>query len=266
MSRVGDDDWTGLVRHVSNIADLRYAIGGIAASSMMSVTNTQQPYYWQLPVYIEMGLVGFMGLCFIFIPETPWYYGRRGNKDGCLKTMQRLYSNVDDYDKEQEWGIIERSIQHEKDIQAQSSALSWSAIFRGTNGVSSRMCFAKWFSPTIKRTRELALINLSETNVDSPSRLHRSTSRRKLPHFNIFNLFLPIGWISKSFQCHPDPELCRSDRDSILFHSYRSSRSTPSDFHRIYGPHGSALAHRCTLLRADFRSSDCLGTLYLCSN
>lgn len=115
---------------------LRYAIGGITASVMMSLTNKNQPYYWQLPVYVEMGLIGLMGICFLIVPETPWYYGRRGNKEGCFKAMQRLFGNVEEYDKEEEWGIITRSIEHERQMIAESSSMSWSSIFRGTNGVS----------------------------------------------------------------------------------------------------------------------------------
>lgn len=101
----------------------------------MSMTNKNQPFYWQLPVYVEVGLIGVMGICFCFIPETPWYHGRRGNKEGGLKSMRRLYGGVTGYNQEQEWGIISRSVEHERDLLAQTSTVSWSKIFRGTNGV-----------------------------------------------------------------------------------------------------------------------------------
>jgi len=45
-----------------------------------------------------------------------------------------LYGNVTDYNQEEEWGIIARSIEHERDLLAQSSSVSWASIFRGTNG------------------------------------------------------------------------------------------------------------------------------------
>ncbi|GFZ46551.1 hypothetical protein JCM24511_03771 [Saitozyma sp. JCM 24511] len=134
VPRIGDDDRESMVRLVLNVAHTRYAIGGITASVMMTMTARRQPFYWQLPVYVEMGLVGLMGICFILIPETPWYHGRRGNKEGCFKSMRRLFGNVDDYNQEEEWGIISRSVEHERELLEQTSAVSWSSIFRGTNG------------------------------------------------------------------------------------------------------------------------------------
>lgn len=107
----------------------------------MTETARNQPYYWQLPVYVEMGLIGLMGICFLAVPETPWFYGRRNNKEACFKTMRRLYGKVVDYDYEEEWGIIVRSIEHERVLLAQSSAASWTSIFTGTNRVSPPQSF-----------------------------------------------------------------------------------------------------------------------------
>ena len=72
------------------------------------------------------------------MPETPWYYGRRGNKEGAFKSMRRLYSNIPDYDYEEEYGIIIRTIAHERELLAEVQHQSWSAVFRGLNGVRWR--------------------------------------------------------------------------------------------------------------------------------
>lgn len=141
-----------------NVAHTRYAIGGITASVMMTMTARRQPFYWQLPVYVEMGLVGLMGICFILIPETPWYHGRRGNKEGCFKSMRRLFGNVDDYNQEEEWGIISRSVEHERELLEQTSAVSWSSIFRGTNGVSQQGCVTSSWLIAQKRMFILLLV------------------------------------------------------------------------------------------------------------
>jgi len=124
---------------VMMIGRIWYAVGGITASVMMTETAKHQPYYWQLPVYVEIGLIGLMGICFLAVPETPWFYGRRNNKEACFKTMRRLFGGVVDYDYEEEWGIIVRSIEHERALLAQSSAASWTSIFTGTNRVSAHI-------------------------------------------------------------------------------------------------------------------------------
>ena len=110
-------------------------IGSITCAVMMNFINKRHPLDWLLPVYIEFGLVGLMLVCFLIIPETPWFYGRRGNKEKALRSMKRLYSNIPGYDFEEEYGIIVRSIEHEKELLAQAKGMAWSQIFRGANGV-----------------------------------------------------------------------------------------------------------------------------------
>jgi hypothetical protein len=48
--------------------------------------------------------------------------------------MKRLYGNVEGYDYEEEYGIILRTIAHEKELLAESKAQSWTHVFRGLNG------------------------------------------------------------------------------------------------------------------------------------
>jgi hypothetical protein len=174
----------------------------------MTMTARRQPFYWQLPVYVEMGLVGLMGICFAFIPETPWYHGRRGNKEGCFKSMRRLYGNVDEYNQEEEWGIIARSVEHERELLEQTSAVSWSSIFRGTNGVGRTALVIE------------LLADRSETYVHTPARLHRSTGRRQCPYVYLFDLLLPTGRPGGPIQRDDDSELRRPDRDSVLFRGH----------------------------------------------
>ncbi len=51
----------------------------------------------------------------IFVPESPWFYARRGNKDKAMKSMRQLYGNVEGYDFEEEYEIIARTIEQRKE-------------------------------------------------------------------------------------------------------------------------------------------------------
>ena len=119
----------------------RQQIGSITCSVMMDILNQKYPQRWLLAVYIEYAMIGIMFLCYIFIPETPWYFARRGDREGAMKSMRRLYGNIPDYDYEHEYGIISRTIAHEKEMNAIAKAQPWSEIFRGLNGVSRRLGF-----------------------------------------------------------------------------------------------------------------------------
>lgn len=110
------------------------SIGSITCSVMMTMVNRNHPDFWLLPIYIEYGLIAVMLGCYVCLPETPWYYGRRENREGCFKSMKRLYGNVDGYDYEEEYGIILRTIAHEKEMLAEAKTQSWTQVFRGLNG------------------------------------------------------------------------------------------------------------------------------------
>ena len=119
-------------------ADTRQTIGGLTCSIMMNFLNDYHPTKWLLAVYIEYSMIGIMLACYLITPETPWFYVRQGNKEAAMKSMKRIYGGVEGYDLEEEYGIIARTIEHEKALLLESRQQSWIQIFRGLNGVSYR--------------------------------------------------------------------------------------------------------------------------------
>ena len=84
--------------------------------------------------------VGLMILCWIFIPESPWYHARRGNKDKAIKTMKQLYGGIKGYDFEEEYGIIARTIEHEREVLQEKP--KYVDVVRGLNLVGISFCSA----------------------------------------------------------------------------------------------------------------------------
>ncbi|CAK9784067.1 MFS general substrate transporter [Cutaneotrichosporon oleaginosum] len=76
----------------------------------------------------------FMVFCFLVVPESPWFHARRGNKDKAMKSLQRLYGNIPDYDFDEEYGIIVKTIEHERETIRRNKASAWTDLFKGTNG------------------------------------------------------------------------------------------------------------------------------------
>lgn len=106
-------------------------VGGIVVSVMMQQLNQKHPDNYLLAMRILWAPITFMILCWAFVPESPWFHARRGNKEGAMKSLRQLYGNVEGYDFEEEYQIIARTIEHEREFLAH--APSYMDVFRGTN-------------------------------------------------------------------------------------------------------------------------------------
>ncbi len=73
--------------------------------------------------------IGIMLICWAFVPESPWWLAREGNKEGTLKALRQLYGNVKGYEYEEEYQIIARTIGHEAEVassyETSSRGLIW---------------------------------------------------------------------------------------------------------------------------------------------
>lgn len=113
----------------------RSNIGGIICSVMMQQLNQRHPDNYLLAMRILWAPVGLMIVCWVFIPESPWFYARRGNKEKAMKAMRQLYGGVKGYDFEEEYGIIARTIKHEREMLQDRPR--YIHIFKGINLVST---------------------------------------------------------------------------------------------------------------------------------
>ena len=110
-------------------------IGALVCSVMMQQLNQTHPDDYLIAMRILWAPIGLMILCWVFIPESPWFHARRGNKTQALKAMRQLYGDVAGYDFEEEYGIIARTIEHEKEQLVETP--SYIHVFKGLNLVSA---------------------------------------------------------------------------------------------------------------------------------
>ncbi|GIC87477.1 uncharacterized protein Aud_003861 [Aspergillus udagawae] len=105
--------------------------GSIICAVMMEQLNKHHPDNYLLAVRILWAPIGLMILFWVFVPESPWYYARRGDKEKAMKSMRKLYGNVEGYEFEEEYNIIVKTIQHEREML--SSAPNYIHLFQGSN-------------------------------------------------------------------------------------------------------------------------------------
>lgn len=123
----------------------RSQIGGIICSVMMQQLNKKHPDNYILAMRILWAPIGLMIILWAFVPESPWFHVRRGNKDKALKAMKQLYGGIEGYNFEEEYGIIERTIDHEKYVLQEPP--KFMHIFKGLNLVCSLfMVMGRWLN------------------------------------------------------------------------------------------------------------------------
>ena len=98
---------------------------------MMQELNRRHPLNYTLPLRILIAPVVLMIFFWAFVPESPWHHTRRGNKDKAMKSLRQLYGGVEGYDFEQEYDIIAKTIQHEKEFMAEEPGFLH--VFKGVN-------------------------------------------------------------------------------------------------------------------------------------
>jgi MFS transporter, SP family, general alpha glucoside:H+ symporter len=102
---------------------------------MMQQLNKKHPDNYLLAMRVLWAPIGIMILLWAIVPESPWFHCRRGNKEKALKCMRQLYGGIDGYNFEEEYGIIERTIEHEKSVLQEPP--KFLHIFQGLNLVCS---------------------------------------------------------------------------------------------------------------------------------
>lgn len=117
----------------------RSNIGGIICSVMMQQLNQKHPDNYILAMRILWAPIGLMIICWVFIPESPWFHARHGNKDAAMKSMKQLYGGIEGYDFEEEYGIIARTIEHE--METLEDGPRYIHVFKGLNLVSASILF-----------------------------------------------------------------------------------------------------------------------------
>ncbi|KYG43064.1 hypothetical protein M433DRAFT_72503 [Acidomyces richmondensis BFW] len=106
-------------------------IGSIICSVMMQQLNQKHPENYILAMRILWGPISLMILCWAFVPESPWFHARRGNKEKTMRAMRQLYGGVEGYNFEDEYWIIVRTIEHEKTVLQEKPR--YFDVFKGLN-------------------------------------------------------------------------------------------------------------------------------------
>ncbi|KNB14800.1 hypothetical protein FOXG_21209 [Fusarium oxysporum f. sp. lycopersici 4287] len=88
-----------------------------------------QPTKWRPLIATEFIFTGLLILMVWLVPESHIYYARKGEDDKAKKSMLTLYGNIDGYDVEHEYRVIQHGIDAERQLHLESKSSSFFEIF-----------------------------------------------------------------------------------------------------------------------------------------
>lgn len=113
-----------------------WSVGGIFPPVVLHSMAKSDASNWKTPVYTQWAMLGLMIIIYIvLIPESPWWAASKGKDDLGKKLLQQINGAVPEYDVEEEWAIIQRTVQLEREMALERKNESFTAIFKGINGL-----------------------------------------------------------------------------------------------------------------------------------
>lgn len=110
---------------------LAFALGQLISAIALQILNVTTPLRWRNAVYSMWVLHGLFLIAIVFIPESPWFYVRHGEREKAKRILQKLYSGIQGYDVEREYDVMAREVEEERARAAVKT--EYVEVFRGTN-------------------------------------------------------------------------------------------------------------------------------------
>lgn len=118
--------------HLSAFA-LFFAIGQLASAIGLDVIEKTDPLNFRLAFYSQFAILGVWAPICILLPESPVWLCKKGKHDRAKRSLRRLIGNVEGYDVEHEYKLIQQDVAASLILMERSSKHDWIACFRGTN-------------------------------------------------------------------------------------------------------------------------------------
>ncbi|WVQ82451.1 hypothetical protein IAT38_004580 [Cryptococcus sp. DSM 104549] len=142
-----------------------YSIGQLFASAALKVLADDQPYNYLDLIYTEWAMLGIMLIIYVYIPESPWWCANRELHDRGRAIIKRLNGNIDGYDVDFHYDIIQRTVEHEKAVKEDligpgggfwKGVWDCREVFTGSNGTRTLIAF---FPAAVQQITGLAVLS-----------------------------------------------------------------------------------------------------------
>ncbi|OCF31052.1 hypothetical protein I317_06846 [Kwoniella heveanensis CBS 569] len=121
---------------------LWFSLGGLMANVTLKVRSDSHPLDYKTPIYTQFGMIGLSIIIFVFLPESPWWLVSKGKLDKARSTLEKKFAHIPGYDINRELGIIEATIEQQREWDRETKAHGPLAILKGLNG--KRFLIGSW--------------------------------------------------------------------------------------------------------------------------
>lgn len=114
---------------------LWWTAGSFFAYIALQTMARREPENWLKPVLTQWAQVGLMLIIYIFLPESPAWCVTEGKTERGKKALRQLNHGVKDYDLDYQYRVLCLTVEHEQELAVEQRRESWTAIFRGVDGI-----------------------------------------------------------------------------------------------------------------------------------
>nr|XP_031857210.1 uncharacterized protein CI109_007374 [Kwoniella shandongensis]KAA5524282.1 hypothetical protein CI109_007374 [Kwoniella shandongensis] len=142
-----------------------YSIGQLFASAALKILADKQPFNYLDLIYTEWAMLGIMLIIYIYIPESPWWCANHEHHDRGRAIIKRLNGGIEGYNVEYHYDIIQKTVEHEKQMKIEAYGPDegmWKRItdireiFIGSNGMRTLIAF---FPAAVQQISGLAILS-----------------------------------------------------------------------------------------------------------
>jgi len=109
-----------------------YQIGGLTGAIGLQVLQTSNHALDYKRILLSQWIfTGLFIISWFFMPETAWFFCRKGNEENTKRQLKRLYGKS--FDADREYSVMALSLQEERRQYGEARSSNFVEIFKGTN-------------------------------------------------------------------------------------------------------------------------------------
>lgn len=106
----------------------------LAACILQGTSNIDGPWSWKAAVMSQFGIAALCLLLFVpFVPESPYYLVGKGKAEEACTSLRKINGSRAGIDPHEQVQVIRRILDHERERNANTEAVSYLECLRGTD-------------------------------------------------------------------------------------------------------------------------------------
>ncbi|KAH7353178.1 general substrate transporter [Pyrenochaeta sp. MPI-SDFR-AT-0127] len=112
---------------------MAFALGQVFLAVGLKVLEETDPVKFRRMFYSEFVFTGLWLIPMLYVPESPAWYCSKGRHEDGRKALRRLVGNVEGYDVDYEYSVLQYETDQSRDLAEASGTSDWKALRTKTN-------------------------------------------------------------------------------------------------------------------------------------